>query len=90
MKKKDKLDELAQLSQELHVVRQQSLAASRRGEFRVVAKLTAEAARLNRLILAAEGAQVPVLIDLGDKLFTSDGGDVFSLAQAQEPELAVA
>ncbi len=88
-KKKEKLEELVQLNQELQQVRQQSLTASRRGDFRAVARLTCEAARLNRLILTAEGTQVAVLEDLGDKLFTgeSDEPEVSTSALA---ELAVA
>jgi hypothetical protein len=70
-KKKNNVEELAQLNQELTRVRQESLAASRNNEFRAVARLTAEAAKLNRLILAAEGAMVPALMFLGDELFTS-------------------
>jgi hypothetical protein len=71
-KKKDKIDELTQLTRDLQRVRQESLAASRKGEFRAVARLTCEAARLNRLILAAEGGEVPVLDKLGDKLFIGE------------------
>jgi hypothetical protein len=75
-KKKDKLAELNHLTEHLHRVRHDSLAASRRGDFRAVARLTCEAARLNRLILAAEGTQVPVLDQLGDKLFIGGNQDV--------------
>ena len=72
-KKKDKLQELANLNEHLQRVRHDCLSASRRGDFRAVARLTCEAARLNRLILLAEGPQVPVLDQLGDKLFTGEG-----------------
>jgi hypothetical protein len=82
-KKKDKLDELAQLSAELQRVRYQSLEASRRGDFRTVARMTCEAARLNRLILAAEGAEIPALEHLGDALFTGDAQE----SKRREPAL---
>lgn len=88
IKKKDKLEELSQFTQELHRVRQESLAASRRGDYRTVARLTCEAARLNRLILSAEGSQIPVLEGLGDKLFTSRSET--EEQRAREPELAAA
>ena len=70
-KKNDKLDQLTALNQQLQRVRQDSLAASRRGDFRAVARLTCEAARLNRAILASEGPQGPILEQLGDKFFVS-------------------
>ncbi|MHC1768659.1 MAG: hypothetical protein AB9869_30995 [Verrucomicrobiia bacterium] len=87
-KKNDTLEELAQFTQELQQVRQDSLAATRRGDFRAVARLTGEAARLNRLILAAEGSQVPVLDGLGDKLFTSHSER--EEKRAPEPDLIAA
>ena len=70
-KNKDKTRELAQLNEQLQRVRQLSLAASRNDDFRAVARLTREAARLNHLIMAAEGAPVPALARLTDTLFTS-------------------
>ncbi len=75
-RKKDRLEELAQLNEHLQQVRHECLLASRRDDFRAVARLTCEAARLNRLILAAEGPQVPALDVLGDKLFTGDSQPV--------------
>jgi len=75
-RKKDKLEELTRLTEHLQRVRHDSLEASRRGDFRAVARLTCEAARLNRLILLTEGPQVPVLDQLGDKLFTGDAQTV--------------
>jgi hypothetical protein len=51
------------------------LNASREGDFRAVARLTCQAARLNRLILATEGSEVRVLEHLGDTLFTSDSDE---------------
>ncbi len=67
----DHTEELVKLSQELQRVRQKSLTASRTGDFRTVARLTGEAARLNREILRAEGVRVPVLDVAQDKFFTS-------------------
>ncbi len=84
---RDKLEQMAQLTEQLQRVRQESLAASRREDFRAVARLTCEAARLNRLILAAEGNQVHSLAQLGDKLFTGDSEEVQS--HAEEPDLAL-
>lgn len=90
-KKHDKLEELSQFTHQLHRVRQESLIASRRGDFRTVARLTCEAARLNRLILSGEGSQSPVLANLGDKLFTShadEGAERFTAKP--EEQLAAA
>lgn len=84
-KKNDKLDELAQLTQELHRVRRESLAASRSGDYRTVARLTGEAARLNRMILAAEGSGIASLVHLGHKLFSGDSDSTF-----EQPVQAVA
>jgi hypothetical protein len=70
-KKNEKLQHLTRLSEQLNQVRQQSLAASRRGDFRAMARLTCEAARLNREILLAEGPQVPVLATINDEFFVS-------------------
>jgi hypothetical protein len=89
-KKKDKIDELTQLSHDLQRVRQESLTASRKGDFRAVARLTCEAARLNRLILTAEGAEVPVLENLGDKLFTGvESNEPEFTFGRHEPDLAL-
>jgi hypothetical protein len=90
-KQQDKIDELTRLTHELQQVRQESLAASRRDDFRAVARLTCAAARLNRMITAADGSEVPVLENLGDKLFTgeSDETDLFGFS-APEPDLALA
>jgi hypothetical protein len=71
-------------------VRQESLAAARKGDFRAVARLTCEAARLNRMILAAEGAEVPVLNTLGDKLFTGESDESHALTSAVQADLAFA
>jgi len=43
-----------QLSQELSFIRKASLTASRNGDFRTVARLTLEAARVNRSIAEVE------------------------------------
>jgi hypothetical protein len=43
------------LKRELQTVRQQSLLATRQGDFMKVARLTAHAARLNKSIMDAEG-----------------------------------
>lgn len=72
MKKNDRLDELKQLTQQLQRVRQQSLAASRNGDFRTVARLTGETARINRQILATESGHIPALTHLGDALFSTE------------------
>ena len=50
MKQAISTDEVQQLKTQLIQVRQQSLAASRQNDFRTVARLTSEAARLNRAI----------------------------------------
>jgi hypothetical protein len=68
-KNKDKSRELARLTDQLSRVRQHSLAASRNNDFRAVARLTSEAARLNHLILAATGAPAPALAELRNTLF---------------------
>jgi hypothetical protein len=47
--------EVAAAKAQLRAVRQRSLAASRQGDYRTVAKLTCEAAELKRLILEAAG-----------------------------------
>jgi hypothetical protein len=47
-------DDLEQLKQQLQRVRAESLAAVRRNDFRAVARLTAETARINRAIHTAE------------------------------------
>ena len=46
---------ITSLKRELHQVRQQSLHATRQGDFMKVARLTAQAARLNKSIMDAEG-----------------------------------
>ena len=46
---------ITSLRRELQHVRQQSLAATRQGDFMKVARLTAQAARLNKSIMDAEG-----------------------------------
>lgn len=43
------------LKRELQQVRNQSLEATRRGDFMRVARLTSQAAQLNRAIIEAEG-----------------------------------
>jgi hypothetical protein len=50
MKNPKTTDEVQSLKEQLYRVRQQSLAASRQSDFRTVARLTAEAAKLNRSI----------------------------------------
>lgn len=54
MKVAPKAEDVANLKAELHRVRQQSLLASRQNDFRAVARLTTEAARLNREIQSQE------------------------------------
>ena len=46
---------ITSLKRELHQVRQKSLLATRQGDFMMVARLTAQAARLNKSIMDAEG-----------------------------------
>lgn len=46
---------ISSLKRELQTVRQQSLQATRQGDFMKVARLTAHAARLNKSIMDAEG-----------------------------------
>jgi hypothetical protein len=50
-----------QLSLELSKVRRHSLLASSRGDFRVVAKLTLEAARLNQAIFDSQDQELLAL-----------------------------
>jgi hypothetical protein len=47
--------DVQRMKQQLQQVRRASLAASQRGDFRIVGKLTCEAAQLNRSIQEAEG-----------------------------------
>jgi hypothetical protein len=54
MKNAISIDEVQELKQQLQRVRQQSLLASRQNDFRGVARLTAEAAQLNRAIQTRE------------------------------------
>lgn len=48
--------QLQQLKESLQHIRQESLLATRQGDFRKVAKLTTEAATLNKAILETQGA----------------------------------
>lgn len=52
-----------QLQLELRRVRQQSLIAMRKGDFRAVARFSSEAARLNRLLLEADDQRKAVETD---------------------------
>ncbi len=72
MMKKHKVDARPGLMLELNRVRQESLAASRKNDFRTVARLTGEAAWLDRLLSAAEGTSVTSLLHFSERLFTSD------------------
>jgi hypothetical protein len=54
MKKAMTVDDVQQLREELRENRERSLAATRQNDFRAVARLTAEAAPLNRTIRAQE------------------------------------
>ena len=76
MKQALTVDDLQKLREELTRVRQQSLAASRQNDFRAIARLTGEAARLNRLIHLQEDfaglppkslAVVDALADIADE-----------------------
>lgn len=55
MKQRDLNAEIDGLKQDLQRVRRESLQATRDGDFRKVARLTAEAAQLNKSILDAQG-----------------------------------
>lgn len=89
-KKNDTLDQLTELTRQLQQVRQDSLAASRREDYRAVARLTCEAARLNRAILTAEGTRVPILIDPGDRFFVSSSDTVEAFTETSDEALLVA
>lgn len=54
MKKAPTRSEVEKLKDQLRNVRQESLLATRLGDYRRVAKLTAQAASLNRAIMEAE------------------------------------
>ena len=54
MKQTKTLIDIEQLRTELRLVRQESLTATRRGDYRTVARLTAKAAALNKDIMEAE------------------------------------
>jgi hypothetical protein len=71
-KDSDHNEELARLAEELRRVRQQSLEASRKGDFRTVARLTQQAADINRGILQAEGLDMPVMAETGKRFRTSE------------------
>ena len=61
MKNANSTDEVQKLRQQLHHVREQSLLASRENDFRTVARLTAEAAQINRAIQTrADFADTPL------------------------------
>lgn len=47
--------EVHDLKLQLRSIRQQSLEATRRGDYRLVAHLTAQAGKLNRAIMNAQG-----------------------------------
>ena len=47
--------QLEQLKHQLHEVRRASLEATRLGDYRKVARLTAQAAELNKAIIEAQG-----------------------------------
>jgi|GraSoiStandDraft_41_1057321.scaffolds.fasta_scaffold554288_3 hypothetical protein len=55
MKHAKTLIDIEQLRTELRQVRQESLNATRKGDYRTVARLTTQAAALNKAILEAEG-----------------------------------
>lgn len=55
MKPKITESTIQEMRQRLQEVRKASLAASQRGDFRLVGKLTCEAAQLNRTIQECEG-----------------------------------
>jgi hypothetical protein len=54
MKQTKTLIDIEQVRTELRQVRQESLAATRQGDYRTVARLTAKAAALNKTITEAE------------------------------------
>ena len=55
MKEAKTLIDIEQLRTELRQVRQESLLATRQGDYRAVARLTARAAALNKAIMEVEG-----------------------------------
>jgi len=79
MKKPKSTDELEDLKHQLQRVRQQSLTAVRRDDFREVARLTAETARLNRAIHCQEEFSdcVPTALALVDSLANDEISDHF-------------
>lgn len=56
IKPNNSMVQLQQLKSSLQHVRQESLMATRQGDYRRVAKLTTEAATLNKAILETQGA----------------------------------
>ncbi len=70
---REQAESRAQLNAELQRVRQQSLAASRMNDFRAVARLTREAARLNRAILQVDGPALPRGTEMRGQFFSSEG-----------------
>ena len=82
-------EEIQYLKEQLQHVRQLSLAASRQNDFRAVARLTAEAARLNRAIHTQEDfvGSVSKSLALVDAL--AEVGDEGRFVFPQEPVLAV-
>jgi hypothetical protein len=71
-KARKEADELMKLTQRLQRIQREWLIASRKGDFRAVARLTAETAQVNRAIREAEGGQMLALDRLGDTLFSGD------------------
>ena len=88
MKQAISIDQIQELKAQLTQVRQQSLAASRLNDFRTVARLTSEAARINRAIHAQDdfaGSPVKSLA-LVDALRQFDDAGKFEFPQV--PTLA--
>jgi hypothetical protein len=77
-------DEMVKLSQRLQRIQQEWLLASRKGDFRTVARLTGETARVNRAIRAAEVGHMLALDRLGDTLFSSEWEDEDIFAEREE------
>ena len=79
MKEPISLEEVQELKTQLSHVQQQSLAASRQNDFRTVARLTSQAARLNRAIHSQEdfAGSVVKSLALVDALKEFDGEGTF-------------
>ena len=81
-------DAVQQLKEQLQRVRQQSLSASRQNDFRAVAHLTGEAARLNRAIHTQEDFAESASKSLAILDALADVGDESRFVFPEEPAMA--